>query len=172
MEGQHRLAPGQISFQTVVEFLADVKTLDSHRGAYMLKHRNCMDAQKVFNELLDPEVAASVEVWPGKPASPQVGLALHSVKAVVQMMQYHFNQAQLQFLIEPKIDGERQQIHVVGRDRIHYWSRRGIDHGPQQRAGGAGGSGGYCVLDHIFRKQVTAGSVILDGELVIWNTKR
>ena len=94
---------------------------------------SCMDAQKVFNELLDPEVAASVvssdlhallsrsvvsvvelqwcncmltqEVWPGKPASPQVGLALHSVKAVVQMMQYHFNQAQLQFLIEPKIDG-------------------------------------------------------------------
>lgn len=27
MEGQHRLAPGQISFQTVVEFLADVKTV-------------------------------------------------------------------------------------------------------------------------------------------------
>ena len=55
---------------------------------------------------------------------------------------------------------------------FYTFGRRGIDHGPQQRAGGAGGSGGYCVLDHIFRKQVTAGSVILDGELVIWNTKR
>ncbi|EFN50658.1 hypothetical protein CHLNCDRAFT_144009 [Chlorella variabilis] len=51
---------------------------------------------------------------------------LHSVQAVVQMMQHHFSEThgQLQFLIEPKIDGERQQIHVLGRDRIHYWSRR------------------------------------------------
>ena len=43
----------------------------------------------------------------GTPSSPQMARPLHSVQAVVQMMQHHFSEThgQLQFLIEPKIDG-------------------------------------------------------------------
>ncbi|KAL4438655.1 hypothetical protein ABPG77_006259 [Micractinium sp. CCAP 211/92] len=77
----------------------------------------------------------------------------------------------VQFLVEIKLDGERQQIHMPAdpSQPCNYFSRRGIDHGPElERQGG----GRFRCFDPVVRAQVRARDVILDGELLSWNRSR
>ena len=48
--------------------------------------------------------------------------------------------------------------------------RRGIEHG--KRGLEHGSRGRVAVFDNVFRAQVPAEDIILDGEMVIWNKTR
>ena len=53
----------------------------------------------------------------------------------------------------PWLVGERQQVHLLGPDQsIKYFSRRGIDHGPDLPTGGGGR---FSVFDPVVRGQVS-----------------
>jgi hypothetical protein len=54
------------------------------------------------------------------------------------------------------------QMHKVG-DTIHYFSRRGLDHGVKSD---------FAQLDPLIRSYVKGTGVVLDGELVVWNKSR
>ena len=69
------------------------------------------------------------------------------------------------FIIDPKMDGERQQIHHQGAAGLpgQYWSRRGLDHAT---------ASGFGAFDPVVRAQVVPGSCILDGEILVYNKAR
>ena len=70
------------------------------------------------------------------------------------------------FVVEPKLDGERQQIHIAGAGgSIQYWSRRGLDHSST----GATGGGGYSVFDTVVREQVVTQH---DGVILVGGGRR
>ncbi|PRW33324.1 DNA ligase 4 [Chlorella sorokiniana] len=137
---------------------------------------NCTtSAAAVFNTLTDPGKRISPTLAPGRPAAPQLSMPLHSTEAVVDMMRKQGEEAggELSFLIEPKLNGERQQVHILGPDRpCQYWSRSGIDHGQLRNANTPGPPGGFCLFDSVLRQQVVPQQCILDGELLVWNKKR
>eukprot|EP00884_Botryococcus_braunii_P018365 jgi/Botrbrau1/5211/Bobra.0172s0075.1 len=66
------------------------------------------------------------------------------------------------FLLEVKIDGWRMQVHRRGTE-VQFWSRRGVEHGQHS---------GYHILGSLVRAQVSTHEIILDGELVVWNSRR
>ena len=62
----------------------------------------------------------------------------------------------------PQFDGERMQVHRCADGKICYFSRKAIEHG--QRSS-------YDVIDDVIRRG-TRGACVLDGELIVWNTKK
>lgn len=59
-------------------------------------------------------------------------------------------------------EGWRMQLHRRGSE-VQFWSRRGVEHGA---------SSSFHVLASLVEAQVRAQEVVLDGELVVWNTLR
>lgn len=54
------------------------------------------------------------------------------------------------------------QVHRFGNE-VKYYSRRAIEHGE---------ASSFNILDPIILRQVKQENVILDGELLVWNTAR
>jgi ATP-dependent DNA ligase len=54
------------------------------------------------------------------------------------------------------------QLHRQGEE-VQFWSRRGVEHGRHS---------GYQILAPVVEEQVRAQEIILDGELVVWNSDR
>ena len=56
--------------------------------------------------------------------------------------------------------GERVQLHMIDRNVCNYWSRKGYDHGEKSN---------YDIFDAVIQEQSVHDTVVLDGELILWN---
>ena len=54
------------------------------------------------------------------------------------------------------------QIHRTV-DKVHYFSRRAIDHGEQS---------GYSIFDPVLKAQIAEQTFIMDCEMIAWNKQK
>ena len=161
--------PRQIRFLAHI-ILKDLKLHTSDKSFFKAWHTDAetyfnntgMSLKAVFNTITSSTQPLAMSLEPGRVARPQLAQAVYSAKAAVLKLKGN-GRGVHPFVIETKYDGERIQMHRDG-EKIYYYSRKGIDHGEKSK---------YTVLDDVI-KAATNGhdKCILDGEIIVWNSKK
>ncbi|XP_039278065.1 DNA ligase 4 [Nilaparvata lugens] len=163
-----QMTPLEIKWLTRL-LLKEMKLGMGHKKVLFAYHRDAIDLfnvsfslQKVCEKLYDPDRRLhEVEVCMFEPFRPMLAERCDVQKVDKQLMAspYHF--------LETKWDGERCQLHYNAGD-FKYFSRNGFEYtdsfGPNDRIGS---------ITPRLCKQLSpmVESVILDGEMMGWNTK-
>eukprot|EP00004_Rigifila_ramosa_P018801 TRINITY_DN4719_c0_g1_i1.p1 TRINITY_DN4719_c0_g1~~TRINITY_DN4719_c0_g1_i1.p1 ORF type:complete len:896 (-),score=182.09 TRINITY_DN4719_c0_g1_i1:269-2956(-) len=115
-------------------------------------YNNCNDLRRVCAELADPRSVTKGpmnEISVGQPIKPM--LARKDYEQQLEVLRPG------EFIVEPKLDGERIHCHIDG-DSVSFWTRNANDY-----------SQSYSDMKQIVRENVRPRRCILDGEMVSWD---
>jgi len=114
-------------------------------------YNTCTDLRKVLDTLTDPRVRVSQQVQLGVPFAPMLAKRMKTFTVKGAM-------AGFEFVMEPKLDGERIICHKNGDD-VKMFTRNGNDY-----------SANYLPnMRQYIKSNILAEQCILDGEMLAWD---